>query len=271
MTNSTADESQIADPRDQYPSRRARREAESRHPRHPKRPRARTGSPRRRALPGVGLVLAAALLGTYALPAYATTPGSVVRKSSPVHRGAQVLVAPAGTSSPIARDKYAVANPPKPRPAFSSALAEMSLSNPTGAAIRWPLNVSAPISDGFGYRIAPCSGCSSFHEGIDINPGAGTPVYAIAAGVVKEVGNPSGALGVYAIIDHQIDGKTVSSIYAHMQLGSLALSVGQSVAVGQPVGRVGSTGASTGPHLHLGIMVEGAFVDPYAWLMQRVG
>ncbi|WP_258046279.1 M23 family metallopeptidase [Leifsonia shinshuensis] len=127
-----------------------------------------------------------------------------------------------------------------------------------------------PISDGFGYRVAPCSGCSSYHEGIDMNPGAGSPIQAIADGVVREVGNPSGSLGVYAIIDHQIDGETVSSLYAHMAYGSLALRVGQTVKVRQLVGLVGSTGASTGAHLHLGISVNGTPVDPFAWLTQKV-
>jgi murein DD-endopeptidase MepM/ murein hydrolase activator NlpD len=103
-----------------------------------------------------------------------------------------------------------------------------------------------------------------------MDPGAGAPIQAIADGVVREVGNPSGTFGVYAIIDHTIDGQRVSSVYAHMESGSLALAVGQPVTVGQAVGRVGSTGASTGAHLHLEIHLAGTPVDPYAWLVAHV-
>lgn len=220
----------------------------------------------------MSLAIAALLAGTYTLPAYATVPPSTApfagRIGSPTHE-TQILVVASDESVSIARDTYTSVLPP--RATASESGTEANFSNAGGGPIRWPLDVAAPISDGFGYRTAPCAGCSSYHEGIDIDPGAGTPIYAIADGVVREVGNPSGSLGVYAIIDHRIGGKTVSSLYAHMQLGSLALSVGETVKVGQLVGLVGSTGASTGPHLHLGIMVEGTFVDPYAWLTQRVG
>ncbi|WP_168203860.1 M23 family metallopeptidase [Humibacter ginsenosidimutans] len=227
---------------------------------------------RRQAASAMSLLIAALLTGTYALPAYATVPSStaplVNRVASATHER-QTLQVASGESAPVARDTYASAAAPKP--SASDRSSGIIVSKVAGGSIRWPLDVAAPISDGFGYRTAPCAGCSSYHEGIDINPGAGTPIYAIADGVVREVGNPSGALGVCAIIDHRIGGEMVSSLYAHMQLGSLALRAGESVTVGQLVGLVGSTGASTGPHLHLGIMVEGAFVDPYAWLTQRVG
>ncbi|MEO6116546.1 MAG: M23 family metallopeptidase, partial [Pseudolysinimonas sp.] len=115
--------------------------------------------------------------------------------------------------------------------------------------VQWPVDPSSPVASGFGYRVSPCAGCSSFHQGTDFDPGRGTPIAAIADGVVTEVGNPSGGLGVYAIIRHSIDGVTFSSLYGHMQLGSLQLAVGQTVSRGQLVGLVGSTGASTGAHL----------------------
>lgn len=135
--------------------------------------------------------------------------------------------------------------------------------------VQWPVDPSSPVASGFGYRVSPCAGCSSFHQGTDFDPGRGTPVAAIADGVVTEVGNPSGSLGVYAIIRHDVDGVTFSSLYGHMELGSLRLAVGQTVSRGQLVGLVGDTGASTGSHLHFGIEdAAGTLIDSLVWIRQ---
>lgn len=135
--------------------------------------------------------------------------------------------------------------------------------------VQWPVSPSSPVASGFGYRISPCAGCSSFHQGTDFDPGRGTPISVIADGVVTDVGNPSGGLGVYAIIRHSINGVTFSSLYGHMLLGSLQLHVGETVTRGQLVGRVGSTGASTGAHLHFGIEdASGTLIDSLAWIRQ---
>lgn len=135
--------------------------------------------------------------------------------------------------------------------------------------VQWPVDPSSPVASRFGYRVPPCAGCSSFHRGTDFDPGQGTPIATVADGVVTEVGNPSGSLGVYAIIRHSIDGVTFSSIYAHMELGSLQLAVGQTVKRGQLVGLVGSTGESTGAHLHFGVEdASGAVIDSLIWLRE---
>ncbi len=136
--------------------------------------------------------------------------------------------------------------------------------------VQWPIDPSSPVGDRFGRRAAPCGGCSGFHHGTDFNPGLGTPVSAIADGVVTEVGDPSGELGVYAIIRHSIDGVSFSSVYGHMELGSLRLSVGQTVTRGRLLGLVGDTGGSTGPHLHFGILdAAGDPIDSLAWIQQH--
>ncbi|HEU0207003.1 MAG TPA: M23 family metallopeptidase [Pseudolysinimonas sp.] len=135
--------------------------------------------------------------------------------------------------------------------------------------VQWPVDPASPVASGFGYRVPPCAGCSSFHRGTDIDPGRGTPIAAISDGVVTEVGDPSGSLGVYAIIRHDVDGVIFSSLYGHMELGSLQLAVGQTVTRGQRVGLVGSTGASTGAHLHFGIEdASGTLIDSLEWLRQ---
>lgn len=136
-------------------------------------------------------------------------------------------------------------------------------NNPNGT-IQWPFATGVPISSGFGARDA-CSFCSSNHMGVDFAPGSGAPIQAIADGVVRDV-IPGGAYGVHVIIDHEINGQAVSSMYAHMKWGSPAVAAGQVVSVGQYLGDVGSTGNSTGPHLHLEIQVNEVHVDPFAWL-----
>jgi murein DD-endopeptidase MepM/ murein hydrolase activator NlpD len=136
-------------------------------------------------------------------------------------------------------------------------------------AIQWPFPYPVPISDGFGYRPAPCRGCSTFHEGTDFTPGAGTAIYAIASGTVSYTEVSDRGMGNNVIIDHVINGETVHSLYAHMQMNSSPLHVGDVVKVGDFVGLVGETGTAVGAHLHLGIMINGAWIDPYAWLKKH--
>ena len=134
-----------------------------------------------------------------------------------------------------------------------------------------PVPAGTPMGDGYGYRIPPCAGCSSFHKGVDWNPGAGTAVRAMANGTVSEVGNPNGSLGVYVIIDHVVDGQKISTVYGHMALGSLSLGVGDKVTAGDTVGAVGSTGQSTGPHLYFEVRIDGTTpVNPIPWLAAHV-
>lgn len=134
--------------------------------------------------------------------------------------------------------------------------------------VQWPVAESTTISSYFGYR--SCAGCTSNHQGIDFNPGAGTPIEVIADGVVVEA-EFSGALGVHVIVEHVIDGVVYRSTYAHMQNGSMTVAVGQTVARGTVLGAVGDTGLSTGPHLHFGIQDASLeYIDPYDWMLARV-
>lgn len=112
---------------------------------------------------------------------------------------------------------------------------------------------------------------SGGHQGYDFLPGAGVQILAISDGVVTNVSEPSGSLGVHVEIKHVVDGEIVYSTYSHMQAGSMNLSIGQEVARGTVVGLVGSTGASTGPHLHFQILLaDGTPVNPLTWLSQHV-
>jgi murein DD-endopeptidase MepM/ murein hydrolase activator NlpD len=148
----------------------------------------------------------------------------------------------------------------------SAALAAV----PAGTDVRWPIPSSLRISSPFGPRASPCSGCSSNHQGLDFDPGSGAAIQAIAQGVVRQVVSSNTGLGVHVVIDHDIDGSRISSTYAHMQFGSVPLRAGQVVEAGTPVGRVGTTGASTGPHLHFELAYGSKRIDPYQWLMTHV-
>ncbi|PPF47212.1 hypothetical protein C5B85_02760 [Pseudoclavibacter sp. AY1F1] len=134
--------------------------------------------------------------------------------------------------------------------------------------VQWPVDMSlVRISDGFGPRNSPCSGCSSNHRGLDMAGPQGTRVGSIANGVVIEsVPTDGGGLGAHVVVEHRIDGLQVRSVYGHLIAGSPAVKVGDEVKTGQLVGLLGNTGASTGPHLHLETIVDGTHVDPQKFL-----
>jgi murein DD-endopeptidase MepM/ murein hydrolase activator NlpD len=137
------------------------------------------------------------------------------------------------------------------------------------AVVQWPLAPGTPVSSDYGYR--SCSGCTAVHSGVDFVPGAGAPIYAVADGVVTKAGYASD-FGYYVEIQHDLDGEIVSTLYAHMTDGSMAVSAGQLVPRGTVLGTVGETGLATGPHLHFAVSIGGEFdfIDPYSWLLAHV-
>jgi murein DD-endopeptidase MepM/ murein hydrolase activator NlpD len=125
-------------------------------------------------------------------------------------------------------------------------------------SLSWPVN--GPVTSPFGWRIHPILGYKKFHTGIDIGVGYGVPVRSSAAGTVIYA-SWMGGYGNVIIVDH---GDGLSTLYAHQS--SLAVGNGAHVARGQTVGYVGSTGFSTGPHLHYEVRVNGNPVDPMGYL-----
>ena len=120
----------------------------------------------------------------------------------------------------------------------------------------WPCPASSRITSTFGSRTSPTEGASSNHKGIDIGAPTGTNIVASAAGTVV-VSTYSYSAGNYVMINH---GGGVYSVYMHAS--KLLVSVGETVKQGQVIAKVGSTGYSTGPHLHFGIRVNGTYVNP---------
>ena len=162
------------------------------------------------------------------------------------------------------RDRYTVVDTMQ-QARMKFGLQDFSYTNNPNGTIQWPFPAPVPISSGFGGRVSPCGGCSSFHEGLDFIPGAGTLIGAIAPGTVTYAGYDSN-FGYHVIVDHNINGQKVQSVYAHMLAGSTKVVVGQQLTVTQEIGEVGNTGHSTGAHLHLEVHLDGTPVDPFAWL-----
>ena len=126
----------------------------------------------------------------------------------------------------------------------------------------WPTRGANAISSYYGYRNPGISGWG-FHGGIDIITGygnsTGVPVVASASGTVVSVTRSYRGYGHMVLIDH---GGGLRTRYAHMQPGSLTVYVGQRVSMGQQIGRIGSTGNSTGPHLHFEVLLNGVKQNP---------
>ena len=124
----------------------------------------------------------------------------------------------------------------------------------------WPCPDSKRITSGFGNRKSPTKGGSTYHQGIDIGAPTGTTVLAAAAGEVV-ISKYSYSGGNYIMIDH---GSGIFTVYMH--LSKRSVDVGREVSQGQKIGEVGSTGYSTGPHLHFGIRKNGNYVNPLTFV-----
>jgi murein DD-endopeptidase MepM/ murein hydrolase activator NlpD len=123
---------------------------------------------------------------------------------------------------------------------------------PSASGFIWP--VGGPVTSGFGPR------WGRMHEGLDIAAGSGTPIRAAAAGTVSYAGW-LGGYGNLVVVEH---GGGLATAYAHQQ--RIYVPVGRTVAQGEALGEVGSTGNSTGPHLHFEVRVNGSAVDPFGYL-----
>ncbi|BCN32648.1 murein hydrolase activator EnvC family protein [Anaeromicropila herbilytica] len=127
---------------------------------------------------------------------------------------------------------------------------------PSATGFIWPVPSSSRITSSFGYRAQPTAGASTYHKGIDIGAPTGSNIVASNSGTVL-IATYSGSAGNYVMISH---GSGIYTVYMHAS--QLLVSVGQSVSKGQVIAKVGSTGYSTGSHLHFGISVNGTYVNP---------
>jgi murein DD-endopeptidase MepM/ murein hydrolase activator NlpD len=215
----------------------------------------------------VALALAAAFAvataGSPLLFSTASATASVTHATkSPSTINGQHIDATSTKDAPISRDSVAALSAQE---LYSMQVGGLNYTVNNSGVIRWPFNSAVPVGSPFGPRIAPCRGCSTFHNGTDFETGDRAPIYAVAAGVVT-ASEFSGALGQHIAISHVINGHAFTSIYGHMTAGSQLVKVGQVITEGEPLGLTGSTGESTGPHLDFEIDIAGTPVDSFVWL-----
>ncbi|PPF36921.1 hypothetical protein C5E07_13515 [Pseudoclavibacter sp. RFBJ3] len=184
----------------------------------------------------------------------------------------QTLTVAGGEATTVEReDAYAVTTMGSATAANLMSLVDRgTYKNDLSATVQWPFPVGVAITDDFGPRVSPGGIGSTNHMGIDFAPAQGTPIGAIAGGTVTSVTpTDNGGLGVHVIVQHVINGQSYESVYGHMLTGSIGVKVGDVVKVGDELGKVGNTGASTGPHLHLEVhTADGNKIDPIAFLTQ---
>lgn len=127
-------------------------------------------------------------------------------------------------------------------------------------SMMWPCPSSKRVTSDYGPRTSPTNGASSNHKGIDIGAAYGADIVAADGGTVL-VATYSSSGGNYVIIDH---GGGLCTVYMHAS--SLTVSAGQTVSKGQVIAKVGSTGISTGNHLHFGVTLNGVYVSPWGYV-----
>ncbi|HIN70103.1 MAG TPA: M23 family metallopeptidase [Acidobacteria bacterium] len=151
----------------------------------------------------------------------------------------------AGLNDRLQHIRYSVEN----RSALASATPQI-----------WPTGPHSYLSSAFGYRIDPFTGIRSFHRAVDISTPHGQPVLATAAGRIVSA-RPNGNLGKLIVIDH---GFGLTTRYGH--LSSFTVGAGDQVSRGDLIGHVGSTGRSTGSHVHYEVWADGRPINPYRFL-----
>lgn len=141
---------------------------------------------------------------------------------------------------------------------------QMGVSNNSasygGGTFCWPAPSYTRISDDYGWRTHPTLGVQQFHNGVDMASPSGSPILAAADGVVVAA-SYNATMGNYVMIDH---GGGLFTIYMHAS--ALFVSSGNVVSAGDEIAAVGSTGRSTGPHLHFGVRLNGSYVSPWNYL-----
>jgi murein DD-endopeptidase MepM/ murein hydrolase activator NlpD len=217
----------------------------------------------------VALSFAALLIVATSVPSSLFAPlsasaDSVAATHTSTTAAGQKLTAATGSETPISRDAFQAMSSQELTQLQSGAVSAGYTVDNSGP-IRWPFDFAVPLGDPFGPRAAPCSGCSTFHNGTDFETGGGAPIYAVADGTVTQSGF-NGSLGESVSIDHVVNGNAFTSIYGHMTSGSQKVKAGQTVKKGDLLGLTGSTGESTGPHLFVEIDIDATPIDSFKWL-----
>jgi murein DD-endopeptidase MepM/ murein hydrolase activator NlpD len=241
---------------------------------HPSRstrpPRARLG---KRIVKGMVSLVALALAAAFAIATvgspmlFSTTSASAAttisaKKTATTTIVGQHIEASSSKGTTISRDSVQALSA---RDLYDMQTGDIGYIVNNSGVIRWPFNTAVPVVSPFGPRVAPCAGCSTFHNGTDFGTGDKAPIYAVAAGTVT-ASEEAGTFGQYISVDSVVAGKAFTAIYAHMTAGSETVQVGATITEGEPLGLTGCTGECTGPHLDFEININGTPVDSFVWL-----
>jgi murein DD-endopeptidase MepM/ murein hydrolase activator NlpD len=230
------------------------------------------------------LSMVGGLVATVAIPAFAsgswsTANEAVTLQQMAVDDAQEFVAASDATSTELSRESYSATTAEeiekkkaeeaaaerarqtaKLASASPSIPMNIALTSPGSGEVRWPI-----------LNFTKGRGLASNHKGVDLPASCGEPLYAAAAGVVNVSSESYYGYGVAVTIDHVIGGQRVQTVYGHMTYGSRQVAAGQTVAAGQLIGLVGSTGFSTACHLHFEVLINGSIVDPWAWLQANAG
>lgn len=228
----------------------------------------------------------AGMVATVAIPAVSAARSSsaeaMTLEQVAAENAQSLVVASEASPAALERENYAATTPEEieemkakeaAEAAAQAALAARLATN-NNAAAATAIASSIAVS---GNVVRPLTHFNNFgtpyagHKGTDYMVAGGTPIYAMADGVVVASSESGPGWGVYVKIAHNIGGTSVTSLYAHMTYGTRAVQVGDTVSAGQLIGQVGATGRAFGTHLHLEIYVGGAWTNAESFLATNAG
>ncbi|WP_454118338.1 peptidoglycan DD-metalloendopeptidase family protein [Microbacterium lacticum] len=230
------------------------------------------------------LAAVAGLVATVAVPAAFSAAGSTPAEAAvttvqqvAADNAQSLVVASEATPAALARGGYTATTPEeiqakKDEEAAKAAAAARIAATAASDSSSYTGAIAETIAPA-GSVVRPLTSFNNFgtpyagHKGTDYMADRGTPLYAIADGVVVASDEDGPGWGVYVKIAHNIGGQSVTSLYAHMLYGSRRVTVGETVSAGQLIGQVSDTGRAFGTHLHLEIYVNGSWVDAEGWLV----
>ncbi len=183
-----------------------------------------------------------------------------IKKKEEEERAAKAAKEAARKAAEEAAKKAAAAAGKTYKPSSKGDTSTKTTTTAGSSKLRWPCPSSGRITSGYGSRKSPTAGASSNHKGIDISASSGSSIVAAAGGTVS-IATYSYSAGNYVVINH---GNGLSTVYMHCS--QLLVSAGDTVKAGQTIAKVGSTGYSTGSHLHFAVRKNGSYVNPSSYV-----
>ncbi|WJM14671.1 M23 family metallopeptidase [Microbacterium arborescens] len=229
------------------------------------------------------------LVATVAIPAFAAVRGTsadaMTLQQVAADNAQSIVVASEVGPASLDRSGFTATTPEeiqkkKDEEAAAKAAAEALANRISASSSTASSSYGEPIplvAPGSGLVRRPLMSFNNFgtpyagHRGTDYMADRGTPIYSVADGTVVASSESGPGWGVYVKVAHNINGTNVTSLYAHMDWGTRAVQVGDTVSAGQLLGQVGDTGRAFGTHLHLEIVVDGAYVNAESWLVANAG